>query len=157
LARHVTAALGVDASRAMLALARSRLSRPGLTHCAVRQGDMYRLALPDAGFDAAVLQMVLHYAEDPAGVLVEAARVLRPGGRIVVVDLAEHDRTDCVERLAHRWSGFSDERMHALLTGAGLAPAQTVIVPGPIEVRLWPAARVGAPAKAAELVLEEAR
>jgi SAM-dependent methyltransferase len=157
LAPRVTAALGVDASRAMLALARSRLSRPGLTHCAVRQGDMYRLALPDAGFDTVVLQMVLHYAEDPQGALSEAARVLRPGGRIVVVDLAEHDRTDFVERLAHRWPGFSDGRMHALLTDAGLAPARTVVVPGPIEVRLWPGERVGGPVESVARVLEHAR
>ena len=60
----------------------------GLSHCAVRLADMYRLPLPDAGFDVAVLQMVLHYAEDPAGVLAEAARVLRPGGTLIVVDLA---------------------------------------------------------------------
>ena len=61
---------------------------PGSAHCAVRLADMYRLPLPDASFDLAVLQMVLHYAEDPAGVLAEAARVLRPGGRLIVIDLA---------------------------------------------------------------------
>ena len=60
-------------------------------HCAVRQADMYRLPLPDAGFDVVVLQMVLHYAEDPAAALAEAARVLRPGGRLLVVDLAAHE------------------------------------------------------------------
>ena len=64
----------------MLALARARLTERGLGgHCAVRQADMYRLPLPDAGFDVVALQMVLHYAEDPAAALAEAARVLRPG------------------------------------------------------------------------------
>ncbi len=58
----------------------SRLSKPELAHCAVRQADMYRLPLADGGFDTVVLQMVLHYAEDPAAALAEAARVLRPGG-----------------------------------------------------------------------------
>ena len=73
-------AFGVDASRDMLALARARLAEHGLAdRCAVRQADMYRLPLPDGGFDVVALQMVLHYAEDPAAALAEAARVLRPG------------------------------------------------------------------------------
>ncbi len=141
LAPRISAGLGIDASRAMLALARARLSAPGLTHCAVRLADMYRLPLPDGGFDAVIMQMVLHYAEDTAAALTEAARVLRPGGRLVVVDLAEHDRRDCMERLAHRWPGFSDARMHELLTGAVLATTTIIAIPGTMEVRLWSAAR----------------
>lgn len=137
LAPLVTAGLGVDASRAMLALARARLARPGLTHCAVRLADMYRLPLADAGIDLVVLQMVLHYAEDPAGALAEAARVLRPGGRLVVVDLAAHARTDVMTRLAHRWPGFDDAHMRDLFGRAGLVPAPGVAVPGALEVRLW--------------------
>src|SRR6202789_2503883 len=90
LAPRIRQGLGVDASKAMVALARSRLAHPGLGHCAVRLADMYRLPLADASFDTAVLQMVLHYAEDPAGVLGEAARVLRPHWRLVVIDLAPH-------------------------------------------------------------------
>ena len=137
LAPRVTAGLGVDASRSMLALARARLARPGLTHCAVRLADMYRLPLADAGFDLVVLQMVLHYAEDPPGVLAEAARVLRPGGRLVVVDLAAHGRTDVMTRLAHRWPGFDDAAMRGLFNQAGLAPAPALAVPGSLDVRLW--------------------
>ena len=78
LAPRISRGLGIDASKAMLALARARLSRAGCAHCAVRLGDMYRLKLADASFDVVVLQMVLHHAEDPAGVLAETARVLRP-------------------------------------------------------------------------------
>jgi ArsR family transcriptional regulator len=147
LAPRVSAGLGVDASRAMLALARARLARPGLTHCAVRLADMYRLPLPDAHFDLVVLQMVLHYAEDPAAALVEAARVLRPGGRLLVVDLGAHARSDVMVRLAHRWPGFDDARMRELFDRAGLAAAAPLGVPGALEVRLWPATR--APAAAA--------
>ena len=152
LAPRAEAVLGVDASRAMLALARSRLARPGLAHCAVRLADMYRLPLPDAGFDLAVLQMVLHYAEDPANVLAEAARVLAPGGRLVVVDLAEHNHFDRAERLAHRWPGFSRPTMARLLAGAGLVSAPVVTVPGVPEVKIWLASLPATVAAQPELV-----
>lgn len=138
LAPRVTAGLGVDASRAMLALARSRLAKTGFSHLSVRQADMYRLPLLQ-GFDVVVVQMVLHYAEDPAAVLAEAARVLAPGGRLVVVDLAEHDRESLGDRLAHRWPGFSDDTMYDLLAGAGVMPGIPASVNGALEVRLWPA------------------
>ena len=141
LAPRVAQGLGVDASKAMLALARARLARGGLTHCAVRLADMYRLPLADASFDIAVLQMVLHYAEDPAGVLAEASRVLRPDGRLIVIDLARHGRDDIAAKLAHRWPGFSDAAMAELLAEAGLSGDPPLAVPGPLEVRLWPATR----------------
>ncbi len=133
--------VGVDASKAMLALARARLSRAGLTHCAVRLGDMYRLPLADAGVDVALLHMVLHHADDPAAVLAEAGRVLRPGGLLVIVDLAAHDRADLAARLAHRWPGFSEPAMLDLLAGSGLQPAVGRLVSGLLDVRLWSARR----------------
>ncbi len=142
LAPRVSSGVGVDASRAMLALARSRLARADLAHCAVRLADMYRLPLPDASFDLVVLQMVLHHAEDPASALAEAARVLRPGGRLVAIDLAPHQNEECLHRLAHRWPGFGEEQMRGLLQAAGTAPGATVAVPGTLEVRLWTAARL---------------
>ena len=142
LAPLVRQALGVDASKAMLALARARLARTELAHCSVRLADMYRLALSDASFDTVVLQMVLHYAEDPAGVVTEAARVLRPGGRLIVIDLAAHERADLTAKLAHRWPGFSDAAMHELLANAGLDGGEAVTIPGPLDVRIWPATRV---------------
>ncbi|MBV9786330.1 MAG: metalloregulator ArsR/SmtB family transcription factor [Acidisphaera sp.] len=145
LAPRLSSGLGVDASRAMLALARTRLSRPDLTHCGVRLADMYRLPLPDGGFDLVLLQMVLHYAEDPAGVLAEAFRVLRPGGRVILVELAAHDRADLAARLAHRWPGFSDSSLRELLNHAGLRISAPVAVPGPLEVRLWSAIKPDAP------------
>jgi ArsR family transcriptional regulator len=151
LAPRMSSGLGIDASRAMLALARARLARPGLEQCSVRQADMYRLPHPDGSFDLAVLQMVLHYAEDPAAALAEAARVLVPGGRLVVIDLAAHARTDVTERLAHRWAGFTDQRMRDLLHGAGLSAGQALTVPGPLEIRLWPALRPETAGAAAEL------
>ncbi|MBN8898100.1 MAG: metalloregulator ArsR/SmtB family transcription factor [Rhodospirillales bacterium] len=142
LAHHISQGVGVDASQAMLALARSRLARADLSHCSVRLADMYRLPLAERSFDIAVLQMVLHYAEDPEGVLAEAARVLRPGGRLLVVDLAHHERTDLLDRLAHRWPGFDDVAMNALLSGAGFAPSEAMDIPGPLAVRIWHASRL---------------
>jgi len=152
LAPRIAAGLGVDASRAMLALARARLARAGLAHCAVRLADMYRLPLADGAFDAVVLQMVLHHAETPADALMEATRVLRPGGRLIVIDLAPHQNADCLQRLAHRWPGFPDTEMRRMLGAAGLAPGASVPVAGPLEVRIWQAERMPAAA-----VLETAR
>ncbi len=147
LAPRIEAGLGIDASPAMLALARTRLAGAGLTHCTVRRADMYRLPLPDAGanagFNLATLQMVLHYAEDPAAVLAEAARVLRPGARLVIVDLAPHDAA-ATARLAHRWPGFTDAEIAAWLTAAGLSPAPARSVAGPLTIRIWPAQRTAA-------------
>ena len=164
LAPRVRSGLGIDASRAMLALARARLAKPGLGHLGVRQADMYRLPL-SGGYDLVVLQMVLHYAEDPAAVIAEAARVLAPGGRLIVVDLAGHGRQDVQDRLAHRWPGFTDATMHGLQHGPGLLPGRPISVsgalPGELEVRLWPAtmpatANVSTSAPTRELVSEDA-
>lgn len=139
----VDSALGVDASRDMLALARGRLAERGLAgRCAVRLADMYRLPLPDDSFDAVVLQMVLHYADDPAAALAEAARVVTPGGALVIVDLAAHDRADILERHKHRWPGFDDAELAGWLGEAGCALAEPrAIAGGPLPVRLWPARR----------------
>jgi ArsR family transcriptional regulator len=108
---------------------------------------MYRLPFADATFDLAVMQMVLHYAEDPSGALAEVARVLRPAGRLIVIDLAQHRREELRSRLAHRWPGFGEEAMRVLLTGAGMQPGVPVSIDGPLAIRLWPAT-VGAPAPA---------
>ena len=141
LAPHVRQALGVDASKSMLALARSRLAGAQFSHCAVRLADMYRLPVADETFDSAVLQMVLHYAEDPAGVIAETARVLRPGGRLIVIDLAEHDRADLTTKLAHRWPGFSSTTMRRLLAEAGLRSGEPASIDGPLAVHIWSAVR----------------
>jgi ArsR family transcriptional regulator len=144
-APRAESALGVDASREMLALARARLSERGLSNCAVRQADMYRLPLPDSAYDTVTLQMVLHYAEDPAAALAEAARVLKPGGALLVVDLAPHGRADLLGRFAHRWPGFDDAELAGWLGAVGCVPGQPVAVDGPIPVRLWPASRQRGP------------
>jgi ArsR family transcriptional regulator len=146
LAPRVRQALGVDASKAMLALARARLSAPGFAHCAVRLADMYRLPLADRSFDTVVLQMVLHHAEDPAGAVREATRILAPGGKLLVIDLAQHGQTDLTSKLAHRWPGFSDDAINQMFTSAEVEWRDPVTIPGPLAVRIWPAIRMAADA-----------
>jgi ArsR family transcriptional regulator len=109
---------------------------------------MYRLPFADGSFDLAVMEMVLHYAEDPPGVLTEAARVLRPGGQLIIIDLARHDRQDLLTRLAHRWPGFGDDAMRALLAETGLQHGPPLTIDGPLAIRLWPATRAADAASA---------
>jgi ArsR family transcriptional regulator len=105
---------------------------------------MYALPLPDQSFDLVFLQMVLHYAEDPAAAMTEARRVLAPGGRLIVVDLAQHGRLSLLDQMAHRRLGFADSAMLALMNGAGLAAGQPAGVTGHeaedgLRVRIWQA------------------
>src|SRR5262249_30352005 len=83
--------LGLDLSPDMLAIARSRLERAGLRHCSVRQGDIYDLALPKDSFDVVLIHQVLHFLDDGARAVAEAARMLRAGGRLLGVDFAPPD------------------------------------------------------------------
>jgi len=138
-------AIGVDASRDMLALARARLAERGLAErCAVRQADMYRLPFADASFDVVTLQMVLHYAEDPAAAIAEAARVLHRDGLLLIVDLAAHERAETLRRHAHRWPGFDDAAIAGWLGAAGCTARGATSLAGPHEVRIWPAQRTAA-------------
>jgi ubiquinone/menaquinone biosynthesis C-methylase UbiE len=145
LAPRIGFGLGIDLSREMLAVARANLDRAQHRNCQVRQGDMYHLPLPDGSFDAATLHQVLHYADDPAAALAEAARVLRPGGRLVVIDFERHDLAFLREQHAHRRLGFTDGEMRAWFRSAGLAAEAPVRLPGrPLTVVIWPGRRQGA-------------
>jgi ArsR family transcriptional regulator len=126
--------LGIDLSRSMLALARARIAGEGLATCAVRQADMARIPSADASFDVVLLCMVLHYADDPAAVLAEAARVTAPGGTVAVIDLAPHGRDDLIRRLAHRMPGLSEAAIARPLAAAGLTLAPPTVVHGPLSV-----------------------
>jgi ubiquinone/menaquinone biosynthesis C-methylase UbiE len=147
--------LGLDLSRDMLALARARLDRAGFQHCSVRHGDIYDLALPRDSFDVVIIHQVLHFLDDSARAIREAARVLRPGGRLLVVDFAAHDLEFLREQYAHRRLGFAAETVTQWLEGAGLDTVrQQTLPPGPegkIAVSLWlahdPRILVAAPAK----------
>ena len=133
--------LGLDLSLDMLALARARLDRAGLKHCSVRHGDIYDLALPRDSFDVVIIHQVLHFLDDSARAIAEAASVLRPGGRLLVVDFAPHDLEFLREEHAHRRLGFAAETVTQWLEAAGLdVLRQETLPPGPqgkIAVSLW--------------------
>lgn len=129
---------GIDLSREMLAIARARIERAGLRNCAVRQGDMYQLPWPGRSFDTVIIHQVLHYAEHPAAAIAEAARVLRPGGRLAVVDFAPHTLGSLREEHAHRHLGFADADLSRWCRLAGVEPIDMVHLAGkPLTVTLW--------------------
>ncbi|MGH6866464.1 MAG: ArsR/SmtB family transcription factor [Methyloceanibacter sp.] len=113
-------ALGFDLNHDMLAYARMNLERAGLGHARVRHGDLYNVPLPDAAADAVVLHQVLHFLDDPAGAIAEAARLLRPGGKLLVVDFAPHELEFLREQSAHRRLGFARDQLGRWLKAAGL-------------------------------------
>jgi ubiquinone/menaquinone biosynthesis C-methylase UbiE/DNA-binding transcriptional ArsR family regulator len=136
-------AIGVDLSSAMLAVARGRLEEIGARNVQLRQGDIYALPVERNSCDLAILHQVLHYLDDPARALREAARALAPGGRLLIVDFAPHEEEALREKHAHRRLGFSTPEIAELLAQAGLALDVTRdLAPGPGEaakltVSLW--------------------
>jgi ubiquinone/menaquinone biosynthesis C-methylase UbiE len=133
--------LGLDLSLDMLALARERLDRPGFKHCSVRHGDIYDLPLPRDSFDAVIIHQVLHFLDDSGRAIREAARVLRPGGRLLVIDFAPHDMEFLRDEHAHRRLGFAAETVTQWIEAAGLDFInQQTLAPGPrakIAVSIW--------------------
>jgi ubiquinone/menaquinone biosynthesis C-methylase UbiE/DNA-binding transcriptional ArsR family regulator len=135
-------ALGFDLNHAMLAYARMKLERVGLHHAQVRHGDLNNVPLPDGTADAVVLHQVLHFLDDPSAAIAEAARLLKPGGKLLVVDFAPHELEFLREQSAHRRLGFARDQLGRLFEGAGLTldrfselapePAQ-----GKLTVSLW--------------------
>ncbi len=146
LAPHIGFGLGIDQSTEMLNIARANLDKTSLRNCQIRQGDMYRLPVPESSYDAAIFHNVLHFADDPGAALGEAARVLRPGGRLVVIDFAPHVQEFLRRDHAHRRLGFADAELKEWFTSAGLSFEKPTLLEGdPLTVVLWSAIRIGNP------------
>lgn len=130
LAPNVKQVIGIDNSSAMLAAAKAQTAE--LNNVILHRGELADVPLADASCDAVICVLVLTYLDNPAGVLREMARVLRPGGRAVVVDLMLHDRDDFRRSLGQRSMGFTPETLGGLMTDAGLAsPRCRSLTPAP--------------------------
>jgi ubiquinone/menaquinone biosynthesis C-methylase UbiE len=120
LAPRAARTVGLDASHAMLSVARANLEKAGLSRIELRQGDIYAPPFPRDTFDLVVIHQVLHYLDDPARAIREAARLVAPGGRILVVDFAPHNLEFLRVAQAHRRLGFSPDQVAGWLDEAGL-------------------------------------
>ena len=138
-ADHVVA---LDKSLAMLRVARAKLQHLPTERVELAQADFNDLPFGSDRFDTVLFHQVLHFAQNPAAVLKEAARVLRPDGRLAIVDFAEHDREDLRDRFAHVRLGFEDKAMAAMLEEAGFAPTPPRSLEGSdLMVNIWLAER----------------
>ncbi len=157
-APHAERIVALDKNLEMLRVARAKLQHLPAAQIELVQGDFAELPLADAGFDTVVLHQVLHFATDPAPALAEAARVLRPGGRIAIVDFASHDHEELRTRHQHARLGFSDRHMAELLRAAGFAPAAPqALEGGPLVVKIWTAKRRATPSSPKPAALEPAK
>ncbi|MGH6759988.1 MAG: ArsR/SmtB family transcription factor [Phyllobacterium sp.] len=138
--------VGVDINRDMLAVARANLDRAGVTNAQVRQGDIYALPVERENFDLVTIHQVLHFLDEPGQAIREAARALRPNGRLLIVDFAPHSLEFLRDIHAHQRLGFSDEAIENWLAEAGLNLEETVKLEpkdgagnenGKLTVKLW--------------------
>ena len=133
MAPFVERVIAVDGSAEMLDTAAQRLAEA--PNVELRQGELEALPLRDGTLDAAVIVLVLHYVPDPARVLAEAHRVLRPGGRLLIVDMLPHEHEEYQAHMGHVWLGFSEAQMSRYFTAAGLERGRVTPLPPDPEAR----------------------
>lgn len=139
-AAHIVA---LDKSLEMLRVARAKLQHLPPDRVELVQGDFLALPFADARFDTVLLHQVLHFTAEPERALAEAARVLKPAGRIAIVDFAAHTREELRERYRHLRLGFADRQMRELLQQAGFTPAKPVSLEGgELVVKVWLGSRI---------------
>jgi len=124
-AENYNRSVGVDLSHSMLTVARANLDRAGLASAQVRQGDLFNLNLTAQDYDLVCIHQVLHFLDDPAGAVREAARMLRPGGRMLIVDFAPHNLEFLREEHAHRRLGFARDEVASFMAAVGLETFDT--------------------------------
>jgi ubiquinone/menaquinone biosynthesis C-methylase UbiE/DNA-binding transcriptional ArsR family regulator len=127
LAPHVSKVVAVDGSNDMVQAARKHLK--GLNHVDVRRGDMEALPIDDGQLDVAITALVLHHVPDPARAIAEMNRVLKGGGRVLIVDMLPHDRQEYQQQMGHVWLGFSEKTMKKYLDAAGFDGIVTTALP----------------------------
>jgi len=142
-AAQIDKGVGIDTSAEMLAIARTQLENENYKHIQIRKGDMYNMPIDDESIDMATVHLVLHYSLEPAAVVAEAARTLRPSGRLVIVDFAAHQEEHLRTLHQHQRLGFTDKEIHQCMTQSGLEPGPTHSLAGdPLTVKLWQGRRV---------------
>ncbi|MFN4092587.1 MAG: ArsR/SmtB family transcription factor [Brevundimonas sp.] len=137
-------AVGLDLSQNMLNIARANVSKAGLDKVELRHGDIFATRLPAASADLVLVHQVLHYLADPAAAVAEAARLVMPGGRLLIIDFAPHELERLREEHQHRRLGFADDEIRRWLTDAGLTPSAVVALPPDTDgltVSIWTAER----------------
>jgi ubiquinone/menaquinone biosynthesis C-methylase UbiE len=153
LAPHAQAALGLDLSQQMLNLARNRVTEAGLLGCELRHGDIFATRLPGESADLVVVHQVLHYLADPAAAVREAARIVTPGGKLIIADFAPHRLEFLREQHQHRRLGFAEPEMARWLAEAGLGQVRVAALPpakaGGLTVKIWTAERAREPQRSA--------
>lgn len=137
-------AIGIDRSPDMLRLARVRLDVAEEAGASLRQGDMFALPLADGSADTVILHQVLHFAHQPRTAIDEAARILAPGGRLLLVDFERHEREELRRDHGHQRLGFASDAIRSMVKLAGLKPARPVRLEGELNVMIWAADRPAA-------------
>lgn len=140
LGKRARMSVGLDLSQQMLNIARANVARAGLDKVELRHGDIFATRLPAATADLVVVHQVLHYLTDPAAAVAEAARLVMPGGKLLIVDFAPHDLEHLRSEHQHRRLGFSDEEIGRWLAEAGLERSAPIALPPDHEgltVTIW--------------------
>lgn len=139
-------ALGLDLSQQMLNIARSRIDAAGLDHCDLRHGDILATGLPDGFGDLVTIHQVLHYLAEPSKAVGEAVRLVAPGGRLIIVDFAPHDRESLRAQHQHQRLGFADEDIRRWLRLMGMTHIEHTSLPPPdpsgLTVKIWQGQRL---------------